>query len=317
MLRIRLLVLFTMVNGFCFTQSDGPHEQILRLWSEIDVNPELIIFENHLEINNEGGHLQGVQLLNQGDSTLAILSGSSSTDAYLILVDLSRSSKVQRIIRIFEKPLKHAGGFQICENYLAVGVEDNEKRNRSEVCIYDLQDLGRSIQKPVVQIRREGLFERATAGCVGMVKIPGHWMLIVGDWNTRNLDFYQSENESIESQFALIESMYLDHVNRSSWSDPEWLPYQNINLIYSQNELYLVGMTSDINKANVADLFHLSIQDSVSLTKISRLHLENQGGDFIWGGGVFKQSNELRGLIGCERNLTSQNHLYLYLKAKN
>jgi hypothetical protein len=76
-------------------------------------------------------------------------------------------------------------------------------------------------------------------------------------------------------------------------------------------------MTSDTNKANVADLFHLSIQDSGSLTKISRLHLENKGGDFIWGGGVFQQSNEVRGLIGCARNLSSQNQLYLYQKEKN
>lgn len=288
------------------------HNRILKELSEIPAHPEKHSFTNKLPVNNDGGHLQGVQLFHRGDSTYAMLSGSSGTDAYLAVVSLTERSRVKTVTRIFEKPLKHAGGFQLFENYLAVGVEDNDKRDRSLVCIYDVNDLAR----PLVQIPRQGDYEKATAGCVGLIRIPQHWLVVVGNWQTRDLDFYVSQDESITSGFQLRQSLTPDLVNKNGWIDEEWLAYQNINLLSNGEGLYLVGLRSDDNKQNIIDLYHLNLENSFSLTKLGRTRVENQGGDFNWGAGIILESGHLTGLVGCERNLEAQNHLYFYRRSK-
>lgn len=44
---------------------------------DINAEPQLILCRNDLEVDLQGGHLQGVQLVEKNGSTYAIISGSS------------------------------------------------------------------------------------------------------------------------------------------------------------------------------------------------------------------------------------------------
>jgi len=150
-------------------------------------HPLEISYSNNKEVNNRGGHLQGIQLISGPSSDYAILSGSSDSYAYYMVVKLGEENQVISVNRLMDKPFKHAGGIQIFENYLAVGIEDNDKKNRSKVCIYDISDPESSSAKPIATIEREGMPRRSTAGCVGITSYKNKILIAVGDWDTKNM----------------------------------------------------------------------------------------------------------------------------------
>jgi len=288
--------------------------QIIDELQNIDSSPQRVIVKNRLAINNEGGHLQGIQYQKIGNKELVLLSGSSNTYAYAAVAQLGRKRIVKNLFPLFDKPLKHAGGFQVCENYMAVGIEDNESRTYAEVIVYDISKPKRAPLE-VQKIVRTGAFEKVTAGCVAMAKFKEHWMLVVGNWNTRDLDIYLSPaTTGSMNNFMLVQSMNMKEQDRSKWSDPHWLAYQNINLIAKGNALFLLGMQSDTSGQNVADLFQLSTEDLKQFTirKISSKTLQNTGGDFVWGSGAIIQDDKLVGLLSCQRNLLPESTIYFY-----
>ena len=61
---------------------------------KIDTEPQVILCKNEWEVNNQGGHLQGVQLLVKDGMEYAILSGSSGTYAYYSVVKLGNCNEV-------------------------------------------------------------------------------------------------------------------------------------------------------------------------------------------------------------------------------
>jgi hypothetical protein len=311
-----VLLLFQMACGYKPSPAVEvvlPSEQI----ASLEVTSTSNSFINSWPINNEGGHLQGIQPLYQDQQSYLVLSGSSSTYSYYAMIRLGESPQVIGIQKILDKPFKHAGGFQIYDHYMAVGVEDNDARNHSYVFIFDLADPESPPAEPVLKIEREGPFERATAGCIGLTFYQDHWLIVVGDWNTRNLDFYQSSEIGNEiTPFKLTQSITISEIDKKLWSDPEWLPYQNINLLHDSSRLYLVGLTSDSEKNNVVDVYEIITEDlaSFSLQKISRKILNNQGGDFIWGAGLDIKNESIVGIVSCQRNLDSLAQWYYYSK---
>ncbi|MCB0687574.1 MAG: hypothetical protein KDC53_13660 [Saprospiraceae bacterium] len=280
--------------------------------SLIQHKPIEIPFKNDHPLNTEGGHLQGIQQCLHGEKKYFILSGSNSTDSYLAFVD-SDDRKVVGIATLFDAPLKHAGGFQAYENYLAVGVEDNEARDQSLVCFYDVSNLPNFSNVPVFVLRRSGTYERSTAGCVGLVRMGVHWLAVVGDWNTRNLDFYMSESDDLSEGLSLKAQVPMSEQSRSEWIDTLWLPYQNINLIYRDSKVYLLGYAGK-DGGNIADLFHLDVSDfsNIKVKKLETFALENTGGDFTWGTGVIQENGNIKGVIATPRNIEESSQLYLY-----
>ena len=57
-------------------------------------------------------------------------------------------------------PLRHAGGMQLAGDVLAVGLEDNQQKTRSEIQFWDVADPARLVQLAHLTLRRDGDAER-------------------------------------------------------------------------------------------------------------------------------------------------------------
>ncbi len=268
------------------SQSGYGQNSFLRAFQQLSNQASLVSFQNSQLINTQGGHVQGVQQV--GDYFM--LSGSSSTISYYATMT---NSKVIRIDTLLPRPYKHAGGFQMNDGLLAIGVEDNEAKDVSRVLIYDYSDPANPLDHPVQVIQREGKAKRATAGCVAIAQYQQNYVVLVGDWDTRHLDFYQISVDRIknsEEEFALTQSLTLEDHSRDDWVSENWYPYQNINLFNSEGVLYLVGLGINEQEKNVADVFAVSLEPTLKLVKVaSRIFPKQAQTSFLWGAGVVWQ----------------------------
>lgn len=191
--------------------------------------PEIILVKNILKVPMDGGHLQGVQVIeNQGTEKL-LISGSSLTQAYLLQVDLT-SRKAERLIPLMNEPYRHAGGIQVSEPYLVVGIEDNFAKTSSKVCVYNYCDTSLYNAQANVTINRKGEVKLQTAGATGLLAMDNHYLMVVGNWDTRNFDFYRIDPEKSEQKMLC------------SFAVPaHWAGYQSVNLIRDENAIYAIG----------------------------------------------------------------------------
>ena len=93
-----------------------------------------------------GGHLQGIQWL---EDTL-LLSGSSADQSYVLTVSLKNDGapKPATFTRLLDSPFRHSGGLQVMANrYVAIGLEDNQRKDRSKIWILDATQ---SMTKPII-----------------------------------------------------------------------------------------------------------------------------------------------------------------------
>ena len=276
-------------------------------------------FNNSFEIPNEGGHLQGIQKLKHKESNYYFLSGSSSEHSYYTIIRTTdKSSMLISHNLILEKPFKHAGGFQIYDNLMAIGVEDNEEKNRSKVFIFQIENPEKPPEKPLAIIERFGTAKRGTAGCVAINQIGEKVLVIVGDWDSVNLDFYVISREllGVDPNALILEySLNSRKIDKKNWIDPEWRSYQNINLIQDQSgQLYIAAMTSSSSGGDLLDLYAVSTQDlkSFSLQKIySRNFGSNAETKFRWGAGLYVSSNQLQ-ILATPENILEKTTIHIY-----
>lgn len=290
-------------------------------FENIDENPSLISFSNNKKVNNFGGHLQGIQLMSVDTPNYAILSGSSDSYAYYMVVKLGEANEVISVNRLMDKPFKHAGGIQVFEKYLAVGIEDNEKKDKSKVCIYNISTPENPSVKPIAVIEREGNPKRSTAGCVGITKYKNKALVVVGDWDTKNIDFYSCNFDEIKNNnFELIYSINTEKMSKTGWIDSNWHSYQNINLINFKNDLYLVGLGQNNKKEDIADLFSLkeASTNNFYFTKLAKKTFQcNNEISFKAGAGVvIKKSGEI-GIISCGYHTDNTTYLNYFDKVKD
>lgn len=239
-------------------------QAVVSSFKKIKEEAKVITVTNTMEGNNNGGHIQGIQLLPFKNEKYVVLTGSSDSYSYYSVMKLGDQSKVISINRLMDKPFKHAGGCQIFQNYLAVGIEDNDAKNESKVCVFEISNPENPPVKPVAVIERRGEPYRSTAGCVGITKYKNELLLAVGDWDTKHIDFYSCKFNRIgKDEFKLISSVEIASLSREGWIDDSWSAYQNINLFtFNSNELYLVGLGQNGSDENVADLFRLAENES-------------------------------------------------------
>jgi len=241
-------------------------------------------FQNSLAVNRDGGHIQGIQWM---PPDYLLLSGSSSTVSYYARV---KNGEVIIVDTLLQFPYKHAGGFQVNHGLLVVGVEDNEAKTTSQVLIYEFHNPAKPLGMPLQAIKRTGQAKRATAGCVAIARRQQQFLLLVGDWDTRHLDLYQIDTSRItdsQADFTLTETLTLEEHPRDGWVDDAWWPYQNINLFHFEESLYLIGLGINDEQENVADLFAVSLEPALQLTKIATQILpQQQQTSFLWGAGV-------------------------------
>lgn len=255
-----------------------------------------------------GGHFQGIQQAMIRGERFAVISGSSDSDSYLVLVSLEESAgRIVSLRRLLHRPFKHVGGFQVIGDYLAVGIEDNDAKNSSKIWILELsQLLGPGRLKPIVEIERRGEYKRSTAGAVGIAKARGRHLLFVATWDSATIDIYASNGKAIHDPafaFKLRETWQADKADKSSWSDRHYAAYQNVNLVVDENgHVFMVGF-GRTDAANVMDIFEVKLEESVPtenrLEKLGRRILQCRKTSFQSGSGlVFTDSGALA-VLSC------------------
>lgn len=286
-------------------------------FNRLNENPKLVQVENNVPINNNGGHLQGIQFFEKDEQKYVFMSGSSDSCSYLVRVKLGEKNEVVSVIDLMEKPFKHAGGFQIFENYLAVGIEDNEKKDKSKVCIYDVLTPENFKIQPLAIINRNGESKRSTAGCVGITSFQDKILVLVGDWDTQHLDFYLSTSGNLKNAgFNLISTINTNNISKNGWSDKNWWPYQNINIFKGnkENEWFLIGLGQNKKGDNLADLFlcEADSMGSFSLQKIqSKTFHTSNNCSFKAAAGAGFANHKLK-IISCEYNLKTNSYFNLF-----
>jgi len=281
--------------------------------------PVSIPILNKLDVNNSGGHLQGIQYYKYNQKEYFYLSGSSDSNSYYSIVKMGRENSVISVNNILPKPYKHAGGFQISNNLMAIGVEDNSARNKSKVFIYRIENPENPPEEPLDIIERIGEEKRATAGCTGIIEISDYLLVVVGDWDTEHLDFYRINKNMLgveEKTFNLVYSIDVKKANKSEWINNIWYKYQNINFIKDSAEnLYLVGMASNFNGENILDFFRIENIDysKFSLKKIlTKKYPLNEHAKFQWGGGVYISKNNRLEIFSCSAHLDEKSKIIIY-----
>lgn len=313
-------LIFTLFPFSTFAQVKGQsNRQLINSIEKINTTPASIKFENSLEINNDGGHLQGIQYLKHNQNDYYVLSGSSDSYSYYSIVKIGVENLVISTNKILEKPFKHAGGFQIFENLMAIGVEDNDAKKRSKVFIFHIDDPEKPPKEPLAVIERMGTAKRATAGCVGISIIKNKVIVAVGDWDTKNLDFYRIDQKELMQSGAPLELEYsIDSrkMDKSNWVDERWLSYQNINLIKDDSDnLYLAGMTSGDKGENVLDFFEIESED-LSIFKLKKIYSKTFNGNkqtkFRWGSGIHYTRDMHIKVITCGENILDSSTIHIY-----
>lgn len=312
---------FTILSLFVVLNWINCDETLVAKFQNLSQNPTSVDFTNNLEINNNGGHLQGIQLLQRDGNEYAVLTGSSDSYSYYSVVKMGENSKVVSVNRILDKPFKHAGGFQIFQNFMAVGVEDNDLKDKSKVYIYDISDPENPAVQPFFVIERKGEPLRSTAGCVGITHYKNQILLVVGDWDTKHLDFYRCDFENQDKSSArLIYTIDTDKMPKSGWTDENWHSFQNINLLACKNnELYFIGLGKNKHDKDVADLFSLNEDENgnFGLTKlVSKTFNSTNQCNFKAGAGIYVTETGGIELVSCGYNIENTSFLNFFEPSK-
>lgn len=234
--------IFLLSGGMLFAQE---LQNVPEAFDQLNPNPEIFILENRIRIPKRYGHLQGVQSIKVRDQEKIMISGSSFKRAFILQGNLN-TGKTEKLITLMRSPFRHAGGIQISEHYLIAGIEDNFKKTRSQVCIYDLDASAWMKAEPLMMIDRFGEPKVKTAGATGLLGIDYGLLAVVCNWDSRIWDFYHLD--IINGKVQLMKSI----------EAPEtWGSYQSVNLLKDQEAIYAIG-TYKSGGQGIADLIRIS-----------------------------------------------------------
>lgn len=262
----------------------------------------------------EGGHLQGIQAFHHAGKKGFLLSGSSADFSYFLKVPVLSETgepapRTATMHRLLPAPYRHAGGFQMLPDspYAAVGIEDNQRKDRSVVWIVNLVETpGDQPLSPIVEIKRAGKKKESTAGAVAIIRHNGRYLLIVGSWDSATLDFYHSKEFPLtDPRFRFEEPIIWKaaDADRSAWVNQSYGSYQNLNLIIDEasGNLHLAGfcLTGD---RHLLDLFELPnpFQSPPRLIKRSTHHFACDQSTFRAGAGLQLTRSGERHLLACD-----------------
>lgn len=143
-------------------------------------------------------------------------------------------------------PYRHAGGIQVSEPYMVVGIEDNFTKTALKVCLYNYRDDKLNKARPTFTMDRKGKPKQQTAGSTGLLAMDTGYLMVVSNWDSRNWEFYRIDLEKNEQKML------------ASFAAPDdWASYQSINLFRDEKAIYAIGF---YNKESVghADLILVS-----------------------------------------------------------
>jgi hypothetical protein len=250
-----------------------------------------------------GGHLQGIQMRFDAarNRHLAFLSHDSATAGYLVVVefpaDLSADGRILGVHTFpsdgQSPPLRHAGGIQLVDDVLAVGLEDNHERKRSQIQFWSVADPAKLAQLDHLTIRRAGSTpEDMTAGAVGIVRRAGDHLLAVANWDSRAIDFYTSNGKPLADRGCRFEHLFRwrdDAAEKRDWRpDAVFGRYQAVNLLADAGgNLLLVAFHTAA--ADLADLYAIDVvgEPSQVIRKLAAKSMRLAGGShFQYSGGI-------------------------------
>ncbi|MEZ5044512.1 MAG: hypothetical protein R2828_31750 [Saprospiraceae bacterium] len=251
-----------------------------------------------LPMGGKSYHQQGIQRLEGGGW---VVSSSAQDQGYLYFT--SAEGVLQNVWTIPDKLVlsdsstslkyNHPGGFQIVNNILAIGLENTDHRRESyaRVILLDISDpmAPRHLSHlDIVRPAEEG--KVMTAGAVAIAELEDHYLVIVGNWDSKRLDFYQTSSKDLMNEQTTMSACL------GSWSAGEDAkPYQNINVYGNRlDELFLIGMYSQERTADWADLFSLQVKEDASIqcTKIAEKYFSGSRTEphFVHGSGTYFDS---------------------------
>ena len=282
--------------------------------SAFDFQPEKssnIALKNELGIPNEGGHIQGIQLYQKAGKSWYFFSGSSANQSYLAIAD-AESRNVISVQKLLDEPYRHAGGFQIMDDLLAVGIEDNEKKDKSLIHVYRILNAEKGELKLLQQIERKGDYKRMTAGSVALTKLDTELYLFVGNWDNHDLDLYRLPLDKLESpnqEFEWLSSINSDELDRSTWVEKSWFSYQNINFFWKDERLYLAAMAEKgLGGKQLLDIFACDLKGkNMGLEKVFHQSFPKKGDSgFRWGGGVYVDEKGNLQIMACGERIIGE-----------
>jgi len=263
-------------------------KNVPQAFGALSSEPEVILINNIIKVPHRNGHFQGVQLIEKNGIEKLLVSGSSHTEAYVLQIDLS-TRKTDTLITLMKDPYRHAGGIQVSDPYMIVGIEDNIIKTTSKICIYNYRDNSLYSAQPSITINREGEAKLHTAGATGILNMDSYYLVVVANWDSRNWDFYQIEPEKGENKLLF------------SYDAPQdWGSYQSINLIKDGSSIYAVGFykkdvvgTADLILVRKLESFEPTMEKILSKTFNCKngvdfnaavgLQIDNKGNLHIWG----------------------------------
>ena len=267
-----------------------------KAFNAIDVTPQLVRLKNIGVKTPVGGHLQGIQVT--ANNHMLITASSGSVSYYLTgkLEANSAKGQINKLQKIADSPFRHAGGCQLNRNQLLVGVEDNMAKNKSDIVIITFNDSLQQTGQRIIA-HRTGPVKRATAGASGFAQLKtGEYLLAIGDWDSRNIDFYLSKPGN-DTSFSLYSEFQTD--------DPQWPSYQSINLVTDTAGItYLIGFALD-GTHNRADLFEVEFDKKRAALKLVNTRNFNcrGGAGFRYASGISIANNDSLVIYSCARNM--------------
>ncbi len=269
-----------------------------------------------------GGHLQGIQVRFDAikNRHLVYLTHDSETVAYLLVVEfVDDFTRPGRVVAYQEFPsdggspaLRHAGGMQLVGDVLAVGLEDNQQKTRSEVQFWDVSNAEKPAQLKHLTIPRTGTAKDKTSGAVGILRREAGYVLAVANWDSRAIDFYLAPGASLSEpacRFKQLARWQVDSARTADWRpDATFGTYQAINLVADEQGLFLLGLNTTSAGQDIVDLFSVRLDQPPDemLQKLAQKELklarENR---FRFAGGIWVDRGRLA-VLSSPRNLAPQ-----------
>ncbi len=264
-----------------------------------------------------GGHVQGIQIRYDAEQHryLAFLSHDSVRQAYVVVVafdeSLSDDGQIIHVHRFAEGRLRHAGGIQLHGTILAVGLEDNRSKDRSEVQFWDTADPGDWEHLSHLTIARRGPSKEQTAGAVGLAALNDGYLVAVANWDSIAIDFYRSDTLKLTNpscRFRQVTRWTRQDADRKDWiSNNDFGRCQAINLLVDgDSQITLYGFHQKSDGTDVVDRFRVNLRrpPSQTLTRISSTICSFPAEcHFKYGGGVSVQ-NGRSWILAAPRNLS-------------
>jgi hypothetical protein len=270
-----------------------------------------------------GGHLQGVQVRYEAikNRHLVYLTHDSETVAYLLIVEFTDDFiRPGRVVAYREfpsdggsPPLRHAGGTQLVGDILAVGLEDNQEKTRSEVQFWDVSSAEKPAQLKHLTISRTGAAKEKTSGAVGLLRRGAGHLLAVANWDSRAIDFYLTPASRLTDptcRFKQLARWQVDLAETADWRpDSSFGTYQAVNLVAdAQGGLFLFGLNTTSAGQDIVDLFSVRLDQPPGkmLQKLAQKQLklprENR---FRFAGGIWVDRDRLA-ILSSPRGLAPQ-----------